>query len=108
MKIVAVDVGELARFILTGITATLGNIASAWLARSYWSFEAALLVGIAAGLTISFLMSKWFAFGSRSWDRAPGEVARFLVVYAVSCTLYLAVAMVAGRLGRAYGLGVPA
>jgi putative flippase GtrA len=107
MKITAVDVSELVRFILTGVTATLGNVTSVWLARFYWPFEAALLAGIAAGLTISFFMSKWFAFGSRSWGRAPGEVTRFMVVYAVSCTLYWAVGVVAVRLGRAYGLSVP-
>jgi putative flippase GtrA len=106
MKTALVEVGELVRFILTGVTATLGNMVAVWLARSYWAFEAALLAGIAAGITVSFVLSKWFAFGSRSWGGAPGEMARFLVVYAVSCALYWVIAVAAERLGRACGLSV--
>ena len=103
-KAAAVDVGELARFILTGLAATLGNIVAVWLIRFYQPFEVALLVGIAAGMTISFVLSKWFAFGSRSWDRARGEAGRFLVVYTVSCATYWVVAVVTKRLIHDYGL----
>ena len=103
----AVDLREFLRFVLTGMLATIGNFGAVWLVRGYVPFEAALLAGIVAGVTISFLMSKWFAFESRSWDRASGEIQRFLLVYAVSCAVYWVVASVTGRLGPDYGLSVP-
>jgi putative flippase GtrA len=58
------------------------------------------LAGILAGLTISFVMSKWFAFRSRSLKRAPAEMARFLIVYAASCSFYWGMAVALERLGR--------
>jgi putative flippase GtrA/SAM-dependent methyltransferase len=91
----AIDIREFLRFALTGVVATVGNVVAVWMARQAMPFEAALLVGIAAGLTISFLMSKLFAFGSPSWDRAGGEFARFLIVYGASCGIYWVVAVVA-------------
>lgn len=103
-KTAAIDWPELARFIVTGAAATFGNIAAVGLARLYESFEISLLVGIAAGITISFTLSKWFAFGSRSWSRTGGEAARFLIVYSVGCAAYWAVAVVMGRLLLANGL----
>jgi putative flippase GtrA len=99
-----VDIHEFARFVLTGVTATVGNIAAVWLARLFVSFELALLAGIVAGLTISFALSKFFAFGSRSWERAGGEAARFLIVYAVSCAMYWGVAVVIARFVLMYAI----
>ena len=49
-----------------------------WLTRRFLSFEVALLAGIATAVAISFALSKFFAFRSRSWNRALGEAARFL------------------------------
>jgi hypothetical protein len=49
-----------------------------WLTRYFLSFETALLAGIAAAIAISFALSKFFAFRSRSWNGAGGEAARFL------------------------------
>jgi putative flippase GtrA len=89
----AIDIREFLRFVLTGLVATLGNIVAVWTARRLVSFEAALLAGIVAGLTISFLLSKLFAFGSPSWKRAGGELARFVTVYAASCGIYWAIAV---------------
>lgn len=99
----AVDAGEFGRFAITGVTATVGNLGAVWLARRILPFELALLAGIAAGLTISFLLSKLFAFESRSWGRAGGEAARFLVVYAVGCVLYWSAAVFVGRVGVTHG-----
>jgi hypothetical protein len=42
-------------------------------------FEIASLAGIVVGLTVSFVLSKLFAFGSPSWNRASSEAPRFLV-----------------------------
>jgi putative flippase GtrA len=97
VKTTVVDTREFARFILTGVTATVGNIATVWAARFIVSFEVALLAGIFAGIALSFTLSKLFAFGSHSWERARGEAARFLIVYAMSCTVYWVLAVVCGR-----------
>jgi putative flippase GtrA len=97
-RTVAVDTREFARFILTGLTATGGNIAAVWLARLAVPFEIALLAGIFAGIAISFTLSKLFVFRSRSWKRTGVEAPRFLLVYAVGCSLYWAVAVVSVRL----------
>jgi putative flippase GtrA len=99
-----VNFWEFVRFFLTGVTATAGNFAAVWFARFFVSFEIALLAGIVVGLTISFILSKWFAFRSRSWNRAGSEATRFLVVYALSCVVYWGVAMLCGRLVLSYGL----
>jgi putative flippase GtrA len=93
VKAPAIDVREFARFILSGVTATIGNMAAVWLARRFLSFEIALLTGIATAITISFALSKFFAFRSRSWNRAVGEAARFLIVYATGCAMYWTVAV---------------
>jgi putative flippase GtrA len=103
-KAAAVDIPELSRFILSGGIATLGNIVAVWLALFVVNFETALLAGIVAGLTISFTLSKLFAFNSRTWGRAGGEAARFIIVYGVSCTVYWAIAVSSGRFGLAHGI----
>jgi putative flippase GtrA len=100
----AVDIGELARFVLTGVISGLGNVSAVWMARPFVSFEVALPAGVVAGLAISFTLSKLFAFGSRSWARAGGEAWRFLIVYAVSCAIYMTTAVIIGRFLLGYGL----
>jgi putative flippase GtrA len=99
-----VEPRELLRFIVTGVTATGANLAAVWLARRFASFDVALIAGIAAGVTVSFLLSKMFAFDSKAWDRAGGEATRFLLVYAVGCGFYWAVAMLVGRAGPGFGV----
>lgn len=96
-KSAAVDIREFARFLLVGVIATIGNLAAVYLARAFVSFECALLAGIAAGITLSFLLSKLFAFASHSWKRTGGEFVRFLIVYSVGCALYWGVAVALGR-----------
>jgi hypothetical protein len=51
VKASAIDVREFARFILSGVTATIGNMVAVWLARRFLSFEIALLAGIATAIT---------------------------------------------------------
>jgi putative flippase GtrA len=103
IKANAVDMLELSRFVIVGATAALGNIASVCLARFFAPFEIALLVGIIAGLMISFVLSKWFAFGSRSWHRVGAEATRFLIVYAFGGAAYWAAAVVGKRFALAHG-----
>jgi putative flippase GtrA len=107
-KISAVDIGELARFILTGVIATLGNVSAVWIARLFVPFEFALPAGIVAGLAISFTLSKFFAFGSRSWAGAGGEAWRFLIVHAVGCAVYMTTAVSIGRFLLGHGLIIKA
>ena len=91
----AIDVGEFVRFLISGGTATVGNLATVWVARHFVSFEWSLVAGVASGSTISFLMSKIFAFRSRTWGRARGEAARFALVYGVGLVLYWSVSVAA-------------
>jgi putative flippase GtrA len=93
VRATAIDVREFARFFLSGVTATIGNMAAVWLARHFLSYETALLAGIAAGITVSFTLSKVFAFRSRPWNRAFGEAARFLIVWGTGCGIYWVLAM---------------
>lgn len=99
----AVDIAELARFIVTGVTATLGNLGVVWIARHFLSFQLALAPGVATGFLISFALSKVFAFRSKSWDGAGGEMGRFIVVYLFGCICYWGVAVVVGRLLSKHG-----
>lgn len=108
VKAAAIDVREFARFVLSGVTATIGNMVAVWLARRFLSFEVALLTGIATATTISFALSKFFAFRSRSWNRAVGEAARFLIVYATGCAMYWMVAVFIRMFLLAHGVAVEA
>ena len=108
VKAAAFDVREFARFVLSGVTATIGNMVAVWLARRFLSFEIALLAGIATAIAISFALSKFFAFRSRSWNRAIGEAARFLIVYATGCAMYWMVAVIIRMFLLAHGVAVEA
>lgn len=91
------DAREFARFIATGVIATIGNLGVFWALRQPAGFEPALLCGIAAGFAISFVLTKLFAFRSDAAFGAGGELARFLVVYALGVMVNMAVAVLAGR-----------
>jgi putative flippase GtrA len=106
VKASAINVREFARFILSGVTATIGNITAVWLARRFLSFESALLAGIVTAITISFALSKFFAFRSRAWNRAVSEAARFLIIYAIGCAMYWMVAVFIRMLLLAHGVAV--
>lgn len=92
----AVDVREFIRFVVTGVVATVGNLGTVWLVRDTLPFQAAVLVGIGVGFCISFIVGKLFAFRSRSWGRARGELARFLAVYATGVAVNWTVSMLLG------------
>jgi putative flippase GtrA len=99
----AFDVREFIRFVVAGVAAAAGNIATVWITRHFLPFEIALVLGIGAGLVTSFLLSKLFAFESRSWSLAGGEAARFLAVYSLGSGLYWAVAVVFASVAIARG-----
>jgi putative flippase GtrA len=102
----AIDVREFARFVLSGVAASLGNTLTVWLARRILSFEVALLPGIVTGIAISFVLSKLFAFRSRSLNRTAGEAARFLIVYATGCAIYWTAAVFFRKFLLAQGMAV--
>jgi putative flippase GtrA len=108
LAVAAIDVREFARFVLSGVAATIGNMAAVWLTRRFLSFEIALLAGIATAVAISFALSKFFAFRSRSWNRAVGEAARFLIVYVTGCAMYWGAAVSIRMFLLAHGMGVEA
>lgn len=87
-----VDIRELLRFIFSGLTAATANISVTWMVRPYLSFGTSLLVGLSAGFSASFILSKWFAFRSFSRRRAPAELRRFTAVYAFGASIYWIVA----------------
>jgi putative flippase GtrA len=91
-----VDLTEFSRFVLSGTVAAFGNFFMVWLLRRSQSYEVSVLWGAAAALVISFILSKSYAFGSRSWERAPGEASRFIVVFALGCAVYWTVAVLLG------------
>jgi putative flippase GtrA len=108
VKGAAIDVREFARFVLSGVAATVGNMLTVWLTRRFLSFDIALLAGIATAIAISFALSKFFAFRSGSWNRTVDEAARFLIVYATGCAMYWMVAVIIGMFLLAHGVAVEA
>ena len=92
-----VDPWEFARFVLTGVIATIGNLTMVWLIRGTSSYKAALLCGVATGFTISFVMSKTFAFRSREEFGLNGEMGRFLFVYGCGVLAYMGIGLIAGK-----------
>jgi putative flippase GtrA len=87
------DFREFARFVVGGGLATIGNLCTVWVARTMTSFNLALVCGIGVGITISFLMSKFFAFRSTSWSGSRGEAMRFLLVHGAGLLCYWAAAV---------------
>jgi putative flippase GtrA len=99
-----VEFAELARFVITGVTATLGNLSVVWLTRHVLPYETAIIPGVATGFVISFLMSKLFAFRSRSWSGSGGEAIRFMVVYLIGSLCYWLIAVLVERVLSAQGV----
>jgi putative flippase GtrA len=91
-----VDVREFTRFFLTGVIATLGNVATVAGLRGVLIYPRALLAGLIAGLAISFLVGKLFAFRSMSLRGTWHELARFIIVYAFGAVIFWFVGMIVG------------
>ena len=102
VKPAVVDPAEFARFILTGVSSAAATLSVTWWIRLYEPFEIAVLAGLATGITVSFTLSKWFAFRSNSWRRASSEAPRFLIVYVIGSAVYWTIAVLVERffLGR--------
>jgi putative flippase GtrA len=85
---------EFVRFAFSGVIAACSNFFAVWVARRAVSYEASLVIGVATGLIISFILSKWYAFGATSLRSVKSEVIRFLAVYCVGSAIYWGVAVV--------------
>lgn len=99
-----IDVRELVRFVSSGLTAAAANVGSVWLVRPFWPFSISLLVGIATGFSVSFILSKWLAFRSCSWSRTTAELRRFVTVYALGSLVYWVVAILTRQVLRSSGI----
>lgn len=93
-----VDPAEFARFVASGVTATAGNLAVVWVLRRMVEYHFALVGGAATGLSISFAMSKLFAFRSHEDFGLNGELGRFLMVWGLGTCVYMAVALIMGTI----------
>ncbi|KMO40903.1 hypothetical protein VQ02_06945 [Methylobacterium variabile] len=93
----AIDIREFVRFVGTGVTATIGNLAAVWIVARHGSFGLALLAGSIAGFILSFVLSKLVAFRARSWDRAWAEALRFTLVHGAGAVVYWVVGFAVGR-----------
>lgn len=92
-----VDAGEFFRFVATGLTAAAGNLAVVWILRRVVVYETALLCGIATGFSISFLLTRLFAFRSGKRQALGGTLARFIAVYGFGVAVNMSIAVVLGR-----------
>jgi len=92
-----VDPHEFARFLITGIVATIGNLGVVWLLRGSAPYPVALGCGIATGFVLSFALTRLFAFRPAEPDGTGETLARFLLVYAGGVAVNMVVAMVAGH-----------
>lgn len=79
---------EFVRFILTGVTATIGNMSVVYGLGYLIEYRLALIAGLIVGFVISFAMGKLFAFKSSSVSSTPREFGRFILVYTIGATLY--------------------
>ena len=87
VKPAAIDMREFTRFFLSGVTATIGNMAAVWLARCCLPFEVALLVGTRYrhhNIICAFESFRVPLAAVEPRDRGSGEI---LIVYAGGCNL---------------------
>lgn len=101
------DEKEFARFIASGVCSTIGNLLTVLAVAEFASYWVALLCGIATAASISFLLTKVFVFGSKSWSKgAVSEGGRFAVVYFTGCLLYFLTALLVENLLSGYDLSL--
>jgi putative flippase GtrA len=76
---------EFIRYVLSGGSATVVNLAAVWLSRQFASYETAVAIGALFGTATTYLMTKTFVFNARSKAVDYPEVARFLCIHGVVC-----------------------
>lgn len=73
------------RYIISGSTATVVNLATVWLARHLTTYSVAVAVGAIAGTATSYLLAKIFVFDAKERVIDHAEIFRFLLVHAIVC-----------------------
>lgn len=76
---------EFLRYVVSGGTATIANLAAIWLSRWYVNYEIAVAIGAIIGTGTTYLLTKIFVFKSKSKNFDFSEIIRFLSVHAVVC-----------------------
>ena len=76
---------EFARYVFSGGTATVLNLAAVWLFRQFSNYETAVFIGALVGTITTYVLTKTFVFNSDSTTIDHREILRFLSVHAVVC-----------------------
>ena len=76
---------QFARYVISGGTATVVNLATIWLSRQITHFELSVFIGAIAGTITTYLLTKTFVFNANSKAFDHSEILRFLSVHAVVC-----------------------
>ena len=73
------------RYIISGSTATVVNLAVVWLARQLTDYSVAVSVGAIAGAATTYLLTKNFVFNATKRALDHAEIIRFLLVHTIVC-----------------------
>lgn len=73
------------RYIISGSTATIINLAVVWLARQLTDYSIAVVAGALAGTATTYILAKTFVFNTTSKTFDHAEIIRFLLVHTVVC-----------------------
>src|SRR5450830_1064790 len=76
---------EFARYIFSGGSATVMNLAAVWFFRKFSSYEIAVSVGALVGTITTYVLTKIFVFNCNDTVIDHKEIFRFLLVHAVVC-----------------------
>ncbi|WP_239796690.1 GtrA family protein [Candidatus Nitrotoga arctica] len=76
---------EFVRYVISGGTATVVNLAAIWLSRQITNYEISVFIGAIAGTITTYLLTKIFVFNANSKAFDHSEIMRFLSVHAVVC-----------------------
>ena len=103
--------GQFVRFLVAGTFAAAANFGSRFLYSLFWSFEIAVILAFATGLTTGYLLSRFFVF-NRGRHSAAKEMLLFFAVNMVALaqtwlvSIYLADYLIDNNIGdeMAYAL----
>ena len=76
---------EFVRYVISGGTATILNLATVWLSRQVTTYEIAVFIGAMVGTATSYILTKTVVFNSNKKAFDHMEMVRFLSVHAVVC-----------------------
>lgn len=76
---------EFIRYVISGGSATVVNLAAVWLSRQFAGYEIAVAIGAIFGTATTYLMTKTFVFNATSKAIDYSEIARFLCIHGLVC-----------------------